>query len=146
MGVFRGDSYNENGVEKKIEKIKFINPPDITQNGESVENIFDKYKATGYKKEINKDFVDVDLSGNYIITAIHFTPYFEAGLKENLEFELFYWNNGWESLGKQKGSNKHVVFKDVPKNALFILKHPDRNNRPGSRPFIHRNNKFYGIK
>ncbi len=133
--------YNENGVEKKIEKIKFINPPDITQNGESVENIFDKYKATGYKKEINKDFVDVDLSGNYIITAIHFTPYFEAGLKENLEFELFYWNNGWESLGKQKGSNKHVVFKDVPKNALFILKHPDRNNRPGSRPFIHRNNE-----
>lgn len=39
------------------------------------------------------------------------------------------------------GSKKHVIIKDVPKNALFILKHPDRNNRPGARPFIYRDNE-----
>jgi hypothetical protein len=85
--------------------------------------------------------VDIDLGGEYVVSNISFTPYFEAGLKDNLEFELFYWSNGWQSLGKQTGSNKHVVFKGVPKNALLILKHPDRNNRPGSRPFIYKENE-----
>ncbi len=132
---------NESGRDEKITGIDFIKSFEKSENGENPSFIFDDYKATGYRKDIDAEYVDVDLGDEYSISRISFTPYFEAGLKENLEFELFYWNNGWESLGKQKGSNKHVVFKDVPKNALFILKHPDRNNRPGSRPFIYRNNE-----
>lgn len=133
---------NEDGKKKKINGVKFVKALEKSENGENTTYIFDNYKATGYKKEINVDYLDIDLGDKYIVSDISFTPYFEAGLKENLEFELFYWNNGWESLGKQHGSNKHIVFKDVPKNALFILKHPDRNNRPGSRPFVYRENEI----
>ena len=113
-----------------------------SENGENPSYIFDDYKTTGYKKEINAEYIDIDLGDEYLISDISFTPYLEAGLKETLEFELFYWNNGWESLGKLQGSNKHLVFKDVPQNALFILYHPDRNNRPGSRPFIYSDNEI----
>lgn len=131
----------ENGKDKKITGTKFLSPPKITDNDESVLNIFDEHKATGYKSDVNNDFIDIDLGKEFIISRINFTPYFEAGLKSDLEFELFYWNNGWKSIGKQKGSNKHVIFKDVPKNALLILKHPDIKNRPGSRPFVYRENE-----
>lgn len=132
---------NENGKSEKITGVNFINTFEESENGENPSFIFDEYKATGYKKEINTNYIDIDLGDEYLISDISFTPYFEAGLKENLEFELYYWNNGWQSLGKKQGSNKHIVFRDVPQNALFILKHPDRNNRPGSRPFIYRNNE-----
>lgn len=132
---------NSTGEEKKIETVTLIHPLDSTENGETTAYIFDEYIATGYRREVDRDYIDMDLGDEYRITSVCFTPYFEAGLKDNLEFELFYWSNGWQSIGKQPGSNKHVIFKDVPKNALFILQHPDRNNRPGSRPFIYRENE-----
>lgn len=132
---------NKSGKNEKITGINFIKTFEETDNGENSSYIFDDYKSTGYRKDINTDYVDIDLGDEYLISKISFTPYLGAGLKETLEFELFYWDSGWQSIGKQQGANKHIVFKDVPKNALFILKHPDRNNRPGSRPFIYRNNE-----
>lgn len=68
-------------------------------------------------------------------------PYLYAGLKKEVSFELFYWKEGWKSLKKQNGSNKHVVFNGVPKGALFLLRHQDINSPPGSRPFIYKNNE-----
>lgn len=132
---------NNRDIEKKIEGVKLLHDLNSTENGEPATYMFDKFKATGYKKELNKEFIEIDLGNEYTISSINFTPYFEAGLKDDLEYELFYWNNGWQFLKNQKGSNKHVIIKDVPKNALFILKHPDSNNRPGARPFIYKNNE-----
>lgn len=127
--------------EKKIETVTLIHPLDSTENGEIIGYIFDEYVATGYRRELDIDHIDIDLGGEYTITSVCFAPYFEAGLKEYLNFELFYWSNGWKSIRKEAGSNKHVIFKKVPKNALFLLKHPDRNNSPSSRPFIYKNNE-----
>jgi hypothetical protein len=138
LAFYYNDPYGE---EKKIEPVTLIHPLDSMANGEITDYLFDDYIATGYKKELGKDHIDIDLGSEYTITSICFAPYSEAGLKKEVSFELFYWNNGWKSIGKKAGSNKHVIFKNVPKNALFILKHPDRNNRPGSRPFIYRNNE-----
>lgn len=46
-------------------------------------------------------------------------------------------------LGNKKISveDNHVVFNNIPQGALLLLKHQDRNNTPGSRPFIYRNNE-----
>lgn len=132
---------NNEGIEQKIESVKLLDELDSTENEEYATYMFDNYKATGYKRELNKEFIEIDLGNEYIVSSLSFTPYFEAGLKDGLEYELFYWNNGWQSLKKQMGSKRHVIIKDVPKNALFILKHPDKNNRPGARPFIYKNNE-----
>lgn len=138
LSFFYKDNRN---IEKKIEGVKLSHDLDSTENGEHANYILDEFKATGYKRELDEEFIEIDLGKEYVISSINFTPYFEAGLKDDLEYGLFYWNNGWQSLKKQMGSKKHVIIKDVPKNALFILKHPDRNNRPGARPFIYKDNE-----
>lgn len=129
------------GEEKKIETVTLVHPLDSTENGEITDYIFDEYIATGYRRELGRNHIDIDLGDEYTVTSVRFAPYYEAGLKKEVNFELFYWNDGWKSLGKQNGSDKHVVFKNVPKDALFLLKHQDINNSPGARPFIYRNNE-----
>ncbi len=68
-----------------------------------------------YRRELDKDHIDIDLGDEYRITSVCFAPYFEDGLKKEVSFELFYWNNGWRFFGKQNGSDKHVIFKVSPK-------------------------------
>jgi hypothetical protein len=36
-------------------------------------------------------------------------------------YELFYWQNGWKSLGKATAENRPLEFKDVPSNGLYWL-------------------------
>jgi hypothetical protein len=43
--------------------------------------------------------------------------------KLGLEFELFFWNNGWESCGTcSVNANRILNFSDVPINGLFLIK------------------------
>jgi len=37
-------------------------------------------------------------------------------------YELFYFNNGWISLGKQVAKNHYIVYNGVPKGAILLLK------------------------
>jgi len=37
------------------------------------------------------------------------------------EYELFYWDDGWQSLGKQIASDKPLVFDNVPAGCLYWL-------------------------
>jgi len=127
--------------EEKIKGIRLLEPLDSTLNGEKADYIFDDYISTGYEKELKKKYVDVDLGAEYNISSVQYAPYLFAGLDKDTKFELFYWNYGWKSLGGQMGSKRHIVFGNVPRGALFLLKHPDRNNTPGSRLFLYKNNE-----
>ena len=127
--------------EKKIEDVKLLHALDSTENGEHTAYMFDKFKATGYKRDLKQEYIAIDLGKEYAISSINFSPYVEPGLYRDIKYELFYWNNGWQSLKIVNGADKHVVFKDVPKNALFILKDTGGNYRLGPRPFIYRNNE-----
>jgi hypothetical protein len=42
-------------------------------------------------------------------------------LATGVEYELFYWNDGWESLGKSTAADKPIVFEDVPVGCLYWL-------------------------
>ncbi|UCC43472.1 MAG: transglutaminase domain-containing protein [Candidatus Zixiibacteriota bacterium] len=42
-------------------------------------------------------------------------------LKPGVVYELFYWDNGWESLGKITATNKPISFESVPIGALYWL-------------------------
>ncbi len=51
-----------------------------------------------------------------------------ANFDENTTYELFYWNNKWIKTGEQKTiNNQPLIFKNVPKNALFWLVKKDSN-------------------
>jgi len=63
---------------------------------------------------------------NYIIPGVH--------------YELFYWRNGWVSLGAQEASDTVLVCHRVPKGALLLLRDLDSDKRR-ERIFAYENDK-----
>lgn len=54
-------------------------------------------------------------------------------------YELFYWDNGWESLGKKRAKGYNIEFDNVPKGALLWLR--DITKGKEERPFTYENGK-----
>lgn len=54
-------------------------------------------------------------------------------------YELFYWRNGWVSLGVQKATDSVLVYRRVPKGALLWLRKDDGKKR--ERIFAYENGK-----
>jgi len=134
---------NSNKGKEKIKNISLIHQLDSTSNGETIGNIFDKYYQSGYKKEIPEAYIDLDLGKKYTISAIQFTPYFLSYLEDKCNYDLFYWQNGWKYIDTKKGMRKHIVFENVPKQSLLILKNKDKARDINSRPFIYDNNEVF---
>ncbi len=57
----------------------------------------------------------------------------KAFFKPGLTYELFYWDDGWKSLGKKKAGQGALVFERVPANALYWL--VAENSRKDERIF-----------
>ncbi len=53
------------------------------------------------------------------------------------DYELFYYNNGWKSLGKIKSEGYSISFSNVPTGALLLLKDHTKGNE--ERPFLYKN-------
>ena len=55
------------------------------------------------------------------------------------DYELFYWDNEWKSLGRQQAKEPVLVYENVPSACLFYL----RNHTEGTeeRPFTYENGK-----
>lgn len=135
--------YKKTQPQERLLHAHFIQPLDTMDNGEKGEYVFDKYLSTGYCKEIAVNYADVDLGGLYEISEIRFCPYQKVGLKKNISYELFYWEDGWKSLGSKIGGGKQLIFEQIPRNALLILKPPTSRRRGSFRPFIYDNNEVY---
>lgn len=68
-------------------------------------------------------WVGLDLSIPKQIKRVKFLPRnnFNVIEKDN-EYELLYYDKGWQSLGIKKSSNQYIEFERAPSNALFLLK------------------------
>ncbi|UCE65893.1 MAG: transglutaminase domain-containing protein [Candidatus Zixiibacteriota bacterium] len=42
-------------------------------------------------------------------------------IKEDEQYELFYWDSGWQSLGKSRATNSGLEFDDVPAGCLYWM-------------------------
>ena len=51
----------------------------------------------------------------------------EVFLTEGIEYELFYYKSGWESLGTTVAGNQPITFENVPNNTLLWLVAKDSN-------------------
>ncbi len=70
---------------------------------------------------------DLGVGNETQITQIDFSPPADGnGIKPKDEYELLYWDQGWQSLGIQIATQTHLTFQNVPRNALFLL-----HNRTG---------------
>lgn len=74
-------------------------------------------------KSLGKYWVGLDLKTLKKVDVITFCPRTDGNsIVPNEEYELFYWNNGWKSLGSKSSKYLEIKFSDVPKNALLLLK------------------------
>ena len=124
---------------QKISKLSFSSKPDdISANGEYPELIFDDYKSTGFKSTKPLPYVDIDLGKPSEIIRLEFTPYIDSEFDEDIAFQLLFWKNGWQLVGELNGSNKHLIFENVPENGLFKV---FTKGNSTSRIFTYKNNE-----
>jgi len=61
-------------------------------------------------------------------------------VEKGKDFELFYWDDKWLSLGKKIASSNTIVFENVPQNALYWIH--SKNKSTKERIFTYKNNKL----
>ncbi len=111
------------------------------EDEEVVKNIYDSDPLTYC--ELGKVFgmwAGADLYRPRRIDYIGFAPRNDdnAVFPGNL-YELFYWRNGWNSLGRQIADADSLVYGNVPKGALLWLRNLTKGRE--ERPFTYQNGK-----
>lgn len=87
-----------------------------------------------------KYWVGLDLNKKYSIGNIILYPKNDGNFIDiGDHYELFYYDNGWISLGKKTASDIFLKYNNAPKNALFLLKNYSKGKE--ERIFIYKNNK-----
>lgn len=106
----------------RIENVKVVSSLQSIDKNTDSSAMFDDFKSTVYRGKTKSRQIDVDLGKEYCITSIRISPYLYSGLFVNSWYELFYWEHGWNSLGKQRGNKGCLTFRNVPHNALLRVK------------------------
>lgn len=85
-------------------------------------------------------WVGLDLGVPKQIKQVKFLPRnnFNVIERDN-DYELLYYDQGWQSLGIKKSSDQYIVFEEVPSNTLFLLK--NRTQGKDERIFTYINGK-----
>jgi hypothetical protein len=92
--------------------------------------LFDSIPFNFYRADTSRTdrFVGLDLGVDKkaLITRVKYMPYSDDnGVRSGDTYELFYWNEGWNSLGTSIAEAGKVQFNNAPKGALLLLKNAD---------------------
>jgi hypothetical protein len=112
------------------------------QDEKDRKNIMDDDPLTSFKLEKPGNWIGLALENPPRIDEIRFQYWNDDNrIRRGDEYELFYWTDGkWNSLGRQTGSDTHVLeYKNCPAGALFLLHDHTRGHE--ERPFTYENGK-----
>jgi hypothetical protein len=92
--------------------------------GNGIDKAFDHDLGTYYESTATNDvWIGIDLGKSERITTIKFCPRNDTNcILPGNEYELFFWNNKWQSLGRKKATTYNLEYDKVPDNALLWLK------------------------
>lgn len=79
--------------------------------------------------------INVDSSTKRTIVMKKKSPEGPSIIKGNA-YELFYWSEGWSSIGKQVAAADSLIYDDVPDNALLWIRSKDKASN--ERPFLYK--------
>lgn len=135
LKLLKGDYIFSEGVTKDNMDILFDNDllsyVDVYQYEEGIDTPVSK--AIFSRTNSGETWVGLDLKETQKITHVGFAP---RNPKNNIyvgmEYELFYWDEMWKSLGVQRATKKSIEFTDIPKGALLWL----RNHSEGQEERI----------
>jgi hypothetical protein len=88
------------------------------------EAVFDSNVLTYFDSKIaDYSWVGLDLSTQRKINKIRFIARNDMNCVQPGDiYELFYWQDGWKSLGQEKAKSIYLIYKNVPKNAVLWLR------------------------
>lgn len=91
-------------------------------------NVFDGKTWTSYNSSrASGDWVGMDIGKKVRVSKIVYTPRnMDNYICPGDNFELFYCDRDWVSVGKVQAVADSLVFRDVPKNALLLLRNYSR--------------------
>lgn len=106
----------------KLLKGEIFGHPDL--NEWILSKAFDGFISDATKvKEKKEVWYALDLEKDVRISKIGFAPRNDTNhIEEGCVYELYYWNNGWSSLGIKKAYDKFLDFNNAPSGALFWLR------------------------
>jgi len=113
------------------------------------EMAFDGKLSSGYKSKYSfGDWVGVELDTPAVVTEIKYAPIYREITNRPVNkksYELMYWDgSSWVIQGVKKANNNSLIFNDVPKNGLYLVR---LEHKPTgiNRIFIYKNGKqlFY---
>ena len=84
-------------------------------------------------------WIGLDLGEERDVRGVAYCPRNDSNnIYSHCTYELFFWKDGWHSLGKRSGQKDSLVYENVPSGGIFIL----RNHTEGKeeRPFVYEDN------
>lgn len=138
------------GYGSEMAEIELYDSLNNSINGKTISNrdcknpeaVFDKNTLTYMKVDRSNDtWVGLEFNHPITIKKIKYLPRNDDNfIREGEQYELFYWNYGWLSLGKKKGDDKqYLEYNNAPANALFLLRNLTKGHE--ERIFTYENNK-----
>jgi hypothetical protein len=137
--ISSGPSLGETEIIAGIrDTAKSVTPEALRDHLEySPENAFDSSVGTSFISEGgHSGWIGMDLGHRFVIDSISFSPGISVFgprcyIKTGHKYELNYWSDGhWVPLGSTAAKNSEVTFRQLPSNALFILRDfNDRNTK-----------------
>ena len=106
------------------------------------EFVLDEYCDTGYKTYCPIGYVDFDLGKECKLESIVAKPYIKTQLFSGIWYELFYWDNGWCSLGSKEGNGSHLIYDNVPVGVLLMVKNKKWKSNSAERVFIYKDGEI----
>lgn len=92
-------------------------------NANRIERCFDGNSFTMLVGQSKGYTVGIDLGKPYVVNHIVYYPKNDGNfVMPGNEYELFYYDMKWISLGKQKAIGYQLIYDNVPINALLLLK------------------------
>ena len=136
---------NYNGKSEEIKgEIMFSSHFDITEATKCFDNDLLTYSLP--KSQNNKGntcWIGLDLKSPKKISEIGFCPQNDKNnIFSGLNYELFYWNDQWISLGIKTAESNTLCYTQVPGNAIFLLRCIDEGKE--ERIFLYdKNNQIW---
>ena len=89
---------------------------------DTAKNLFDNDIRTNFIIENKPGWVGLDAGKPVNISKIKYLIQNSFNtIEPHDEYELFYWDNTWKSLGKQKAKEDYLIY-DIPENAVLWLR------------------------
>ena len=84
-------------------------------------------------------WVGLDFGRHTEVSSIGFCPRNDDNdICPGDKYELFYWDEKWNSLGEKRASSYELIYHNVPKNSLLWLRNKSKGKE--ERPFTYENN------